>query len=247
MVERVQLGAVMDELKFSQTARVDPATAARVGRLVQAGRLVQGLATIPNSGQVRFQASLVQRTGEVANAADVNGTLRGLLQMEKDLVVQLASSMGYTLAEAERQRILQNGTQNMQAFLAYSRGLLAEDAGDYSRAALYFNEAVQADPNFQVARDQQQAAAAAPAMQVASAAGQATGAPAQEVAAPTAPDAIASATGDLAGTQSEQNAAATPPTQGGSDAPASDPPATQRETGASQTSTGSVKIQFQLP
>jgi tetratricopeptide (TPR) repeat protein len=197
---------------------------------------------------VRFQATVVQGTGDVANAADVNGTLRGLLQMEKELVVQLARSMGYVLAEAERQRILENGTQNLQAFLAYSRGLLAEDAGDYSRAALYFNEAVQADPNFQVARDQQQAAAAAPAMQVAAASGQVTGAGAgtQEPAAGTTPDAIASATGDLAATQSEQNAAATPPTQSASDAPASDPSPAQRE-GASQTSTGSVTIRFKLP
>jgi tetratricopeptide (TPR) repeat protein len=246
MVERVQLGAIMDELKFSQSARVDPATAARVGRLVQAGRLVQGLATIPNNGAVRFQATLVQGSGEVSNAADVNGTLRSLLQMEKDLVVQLASSMGYTLAEAERQRILQNGTQNIQAFLAYSRGLLAEDAGDYSRAALYFNEAVQADPNFQVARDQQQAAAAAPARQVAASAGQVTGAPAQEAPAPNAPDPLSSATQDLAATQSEQTAANKPPEAGGSDSPAASPSPAQRE-GATQNSTGSVKIQFSLP
>ena len=161
MVERVQIGAVMDELKFSQNARVDPSSAARVGRLVQAGRMVQSSATIPKSGPVRIQANLVQRSGEVANGGQVNGTMRGLLTMEKELIVQLASGLGYQLAEAERRRILENGTQNLQAFLSYSRGLLAEDAGDFSRAALYYGEAVQADPQFQAARDQQQANAAA--------------------------------------------------------------------------------------
>jgi hypothetical protein len=247
MVERVQLGAIMDELKFSQTARVDPTTAARVGRLVQAGRMVQGLATIPRTGPVRLQASLVQRTGEVADAGQVNGTLRTLLQMEKDLVVQLASSMGYTLAEAERQRILENGTKNLQAFLAYSRGLLAEDAGDFSRAALYFGEAVQADPNFQVAREQQQAAAAAPTMQVAAASGQVTGSPPPAPSqAPQQTDALNNTVRELAGNQSEQNAAATPPTQQAAEATAGDPPPATRE-GATPTVTGTVKIQFRLP
>ncbi|MSR06669.1 MAG: hypothetical protein EXR93_06365 [Gemmatimonadetes bacterium] len=142
LVERVQIGALLDEMKFSQGTRVDPATAARVGRLVQAGRIVQGLATIPSSGPVRLEASVVERTGEVGNAGQVNGQMRDLLRLEKDLVVSVVTRLGYTLSVAERQAILENGTQNVQAFLAYSRGLLAEDAGDYSRAALYFSELV---------------------------------------------------------------------------------------------------------
>ena len=107
---------------------MDPTTAARVGHLVQAGKLVYGVATIPASGPIKMQASVVQGSGEVGDAGQANGTLRGLLAMEKDLVVQLVGRLGYTLSEAERRSILDNGTQNLQAFLAYSRGLLAEDA-----------------------------------------------------------------------------------------------------------------------
>jgi tetratricopeptide (TPR) repeat protein len=248
MVERVQIGAVLDELKFSQTARVDASTAARVGRLVQAGRLVQGLANIPKNGPVRLQATLVQRTGDVSDAGQVNGTMRGLLQLEKDLVVQLAGSMGYTLAEAERQRLLQNGTQNIQAFLAYSKGLLAEDAGDFNRAAAYYGDAVQADPGFAQAREQQQAAAAAPAMQVASSAGQVTGQVQQQAPAAGPPNgALGSGVGDLAGNQSEQTAAATPPTTPATRTQASDPPPTTTNAGTTQTVTGTVTIRFKLP
>jgi tetratricopeptide (TPR) repeat protein len=250
MVERVQLGALMDELRFSQTARVDPATAARVGRLVQAGRMVQGLATIPRTGPVRLQATLVQGSGEVADAGEVSGNLRGLLQLEKDLVVQLAGRMGYTLSEAERRRILENGTQNLQAFLAYSRGLLAEDAGDFSRAALYFGEAVQADPGFQAAREQQQASAAAPAVQqggtqVATVVAQ-TGV--QAPAPPQVPNALGTAVGDLAATQSEQNASGTrQTTQQAGTTTTSQPPPTTREAGTTDRVTGTVNIKFPLP
>jgi tetratricopeptide (TPR) repeat protein len=40
LLERLQLGAILDEIQFSQGDRVDPSTAARVGRLMRAGRMV---------------------------------------------------------------------------------------------------------------------------------------------------------------------------------------------------------------
>src|SRR2546430_1195519 len=41
LLERVQIGTVLDELKLAESARVDPATAARVGRLLRAERMGQ--------------------------------------------------------------------------------------------------------------------------------------------------------------------------------------------------------------
>ncbi|MBI4420603.1 MAG: hypothetical protein HY560_07230 [Gemmatimonadetes bacterium] len=255
MVERLQLGAVLDEIRFAQGDRVDPTTAARVGRLVQAGRLVQGLATIPRDGPVRLEASVVQQTGEVSGAEQVDGRLRELLQLEKDLVIALAGRLGYTLSEAERQAVLENGTRNVQALLAYSRGLLSEDAGDYARAALYYSEAVQADPNFQVAREQQQAAAAAPALQQAAASGNVTGAVAQTGAQQPAPaqapasSALNNGVADMAGTTSEKNTASSAQNTGqqAANTQAAQPNTTTTQTGTTQTATGTVTIIFRLP
>ncbi|MBI4502693.1 MAG: hypothetical protein HY700_16225 [Gemmatimonadetes bacterium] len=249
MVERVQIGAIMDEIKFGQAARVDPATAARVGHLVQAGRLVYGVTTIPATGPIRMQANVVQGTGEVGDAGQANGTLRELLRMEKDLVVQLVGRLGYTLSEAERRTILENGTQNIQAFLAYSRGLLAEDAGDYSRAALYYGEAVQADPNFQAAREQQQAAAAAPAAQTTQVTTAVVQAQAVSQPPPPPPPALTSTVGDLAPTQSEQTSAGSDhsTTQQAGNTTTSDPNTTTTSSGTTETVTGTVNIRFRLP
>ena len=169
MVERLQLSALLEELQLGQTERVDQASAARVGRLVRAGRMVQGLAAIPEDGDTRLEASVVMSDGEVRSPGSLTGRLRDLLQMEKQLVVAIASQLGYTLSQAELQLILENGTQNMTAFLAYSEGLLAEDAGDYSAAAAHFARAVRADPNFQAARDGFQAAEMAPEVEAATA------------------------------------------------------------------------------
>jgi len=95
----------------------------------------------------------VQGSGEVTDPTRSDGSLRNLLQLEKDIVVGLADRLGYTLSEAERRAILENGTQNLAAFLAYSRALEAEDRGDYQAAAQYYQQAVRADPGFTQARD----------------------------------------------------------------------------------------------
>jgi tetratricopeptide (TPR) repeat protein len=161
MVERVRLGALLQELQLAQTQRVDQSTVARVGHLLQAGRLVQGLAAIPPEGSTRLEATVILSTGEVTSPESVTGQLRDLMRMEKDLVIAISNQLGYTLSEAERRLLLENGTQNLIAFLAYSRGLEAEDRGDYATASRHFAEAVRADPDFQMAREQYGASVAA--------------------------------------------------------------------------------------
>src|SRR2546425_12094967 len=65
LLERLQIGVLLDELKLGQSERADPATAARVGRLLRAERMVQGTATIPSRGPVQISASVVTGTGVV--------------------------------------------------------------------------------------------------------------------------------------------------------------------------------------
>jgi len=165
LLERVQIGVLLDELKLGQSARADPGTAARVGRLLRAERMVQGVASIIQNGPVRMSATVVRGDGNVRSGAQVNGNFKQLLDLEKQLVFGLATELGIQLTDAERQRILRQGPKNLAAFLAYSQGLDALDRGDYRAAAAAFSAAVRADPSFQQARQQQQAAEAAPVVQ----------------------------------------------------------------------------------
>lgn len=163
LLERLQIGVLLDELKLSEAGRADPATAARVGRLLRAERMVQGLATIQSErAPVQLEASVVTGTGVVRSVGQVTGPFADLLGLEKRVVFDLAAQLGIQLTEAERQRILQQGPRNLAAFLAYSRGLEALDAGAYVTAARHFQAAVRADPGFAAARQDQQAAEAAP-------------------------------------------------------------------------------------
>jgi len=250
MVERLELSALLAEMHLSQTGRVDARTAARVGHLVQAGRLVDGLAALSDPRAVRLEASVLRANGEVTQPTAATGRLRELLQLEKDLVIGIAGRLGYTLSEAERKAILENGTQDLTAFLAYSRGLVAEDAGDYSAAALYFGQAVRADPNFRAARTSYQATSAAPALQTASAGQIPTLAAEQPPGITNVLD--QSTQGELAGTvldltptQTEQTVATTqgPPIVTQTNAGNPPPPSVTPPS----TITGTILIVFHLP
>ncbi len=165
LLERIQVGALLDELKLGQSGRADSSTAARVGRLLRAEQMVQGVATITENGPVGMSATVVRGDGTVRSGAQANGTFKQLLDLEKQLVFGLATELGIQLTDAERQRILRQGTKSLAAFLAYSQGLEALDRSDFRAAATAFSSAVRADPSFQQARQQQEAAEAAPAVQ----------------------------------------------------------------------------------
>jgi tetratricopeptide (TPR) repeat protein len=165
LLERIQIGTLLDELKLGESQRAEPGTAARVGRLLRAERMVQGVATLRQNGPVRMSASVVRGDGTVRSGAEVSGAFKQLLDLEKQLVFGLATQLGIQLTEAERQRILRQGPRNLAAFLAYSEGIDALDRGDYRAAATAFAASVRADPSFQAAQQQQQAAEAAPAVQ----------------------------------------------------------------------------------
>lgn len=153
LVERTHLSGLLRELGLATSGRVDPATAARAGRLLRAGTMVHGFTLIAPDEQLRLEASLMDSDRRIAGTETNVGPLRELLRLEKELVLGLIQRMGYPLSEAERRAIMENGTQSLAAFLAYSRGLLEEDLGNYTAAERHFRTAVRADPSFLAARE----------------------------------------------------------------------------------------------
>jgi len=160
LVERVALSVVLEELELAGSGRVDPATAARMGHLVGAGRLVQGSLVERAGGSVDLSAAVALSTGEIVEPNGQSGELESLFRLEKQLVLDIAGDLGYELTAAERQRVLENGTQSLVAFLAFSRGLEAEERGDFTEALRYYSEAADADPGFGEAREKQRTVAA---------------------------------------------------------------------------------------
>ena len=153
VVERDRLAALLDELARSRSGAVDSATAVRSGRLARAGRMVRGSITQLAANSLRADAAVVDvGTAKVGAPLGTDFALDAVFDAEKRIVFGALADMGITLTPAERAAIEQRPTKSLAAFLAYSRGLAAEDAGRYDEARRLFEDAGRIDPAFGAAR-----------------------------------------------------------------------------------------------
>ena len=154
VVERIRLQVLLDELALAETEYLDPSTAPRVGQLLGAGRLITGAYNVLGKDNLRLDGAFLEmQTSEVSQLNPQSDALRNLFIMQKALVFNLINEMGIELSPQEREQIEFIPTQNLQAFLAYSRGLREEDAGAYGLAAGFYRRASRLDPGFQLAID----------------------------------------------------------------------------------------------
>lgn len=153
VVERSQVQHLLDELELAGTDAVDPATAARSGRLLGAGRLIQGRVE-GDTMALRLQAVIAAVTAGATTPAPVEEQtpVSGLLDAEKQLALGIYSGLGVQLTAAERERVLQQPTHNVLALLAFGVGLEADDAGRYAEAVREFERALDLDAGFELAR-----------------------------------------------------------------------------------------------
>jgi hypothetical protein len=126
--------------------------------------MILGTVSVPSDDQARLGSNIVLETGEMVEPLTAEGALNDLLSLEKELALEIAQELGYELTQAERQRILDNRPGSLAAFLAFSRGLLAEDMGDYQAATAHYADAVQQDPAYGEAQERLQGVAGVPAI-----------------------------------------------------------------------------------
>lgn len=160
VVERVRLQAILDELKLSRSKYIDQSTAPRVGRLLGAGRIVGGSYLVTDDEQLRLQVTLANvATGERMPQLDrQRAGIDELFRLQKQVTFSIVDQLGVELTPQEKAAIQEVPTQNLQAFLAYSQGLMAEDRGNYGAASRYYQQAQQIDPNFEQAAQRNQKA-----------------------------------------------------------------------------------------
>ena len=161
VVERDKIQAISDEIALSVNGQVDPATAVRAGRLIQAGRIVKGSVISTGASNITMTSTVVntQDSQTVGAGMTQNGALEQLFSLEKTLVFDTFRDLGVTLTPAERQDVDRRPTQSLAAFLAYSRGLMADDRGRLDEAARFFDNARALDPGFAAAAERAQSAA----------------------------------------------------------------------------------------
>ena len=163
VLERDRMQAIADEIRLAQSAQVDAGTAARAGKLIAAGRILNGQ-ILQSAGAQRMDltGSVVNtNTSNIESNPSAEGTINALFDLEKTFVLSVFQQLGVVLTVAERQQFETRRVPSLQAFLAYSRGLMAEDAGRMDDAIRLFESARTLDPGFSQALVRAQSAASA--------------------------------------------------------------------------------------
>ena len=155
VIERQRMQALMEEMGLGQTGLVNEQTAPRVGQLLGVKNVLQGSFLDLAGGRLRLDANIADAGARAAlPVGEISGELARFFRLEKNLVFKVIEELGITLTEAEEKAILTIPTENLLAFLAYSRGLEARDRGDLAGAQKEFQEAIKIDPKFSNAQTQ---------------------------------------------------------------------------------------------
>jgi Tfp pilus assembly protein PilF len=154
VVERLHVQALLDELALGESGRVSRETAARSGRLLGSGTIVQGRLRLDAGQRVGVDAAVVEvgapGAQQVSPLTDEAG-VEQVLEMEKRIALSIHAELGIELTPAERERITERQTESIQALLAFGRGIEAESRGNFSDAERHFRNAVSIDPDFSLA------------------------------------------------------------------------------------------------
>ena len=153
VVERARLQALVQEIGLGMSGMIDPSTAPKMGKLLGASRFVNGaLVTLPGQ-KIQLDYSIAQaQTAQIEKSGNADGPLRQIFNLEKKLVFDVIDDMGIQLTEQERKAIQRIPTENLMAFIAYSKALDYEDQGKFDLAKKEYQKAIQLDPHFEKAQ-----------------------------------------------------------------------------------------------
>ncbi|MFQ5498798.1 MAG: tetratricopeptide repeat protein [Candidatus Zixiibacteriota bacterium] len=149
VVERMQVEAVLKELKLGESGNLDPSSAPKAGRLFGSRRVITGSVWELGESSMRLDGAIVDVVDSATTVTDATeGAMKRVFEVEKEFVFQILDSLGIKLTDAERRAIREVPTDSYLAFLAYSRGLSFVDNGMYVEAQEQFGEAIAHDPGF---------------------------------------------------------------------------------------------------
>jgi TolB-like protein len=162
VVERDQLEQLLKEQNLTATAHVDPATAARIGKLLGARHMIFGGFVIDMHENMRLDARAVNtETSQIEHVETVSDKADNLLPMVNQLADKLNSglklppiavSRTVTPPAARTDSVATKGTSGQpavhhwQALLEYSRALVEEDNGNMEQATSLYRQFLSETP-----------------------------------------------------------------------------------------------------
>jgi TolB-like protein len=154
VVERTQLQQILQEQNLGREGRIDPATQARIGRLIGARYMVTGT-LFDNRGDVRIDTRIFDvETGEILRTQSQRGRMNDIYELVPRIATQLMRDANLPPLErrAEADFRQQNPAPPTTAVMAFSRAVLYADRGETDRAVEQYRRALTVFPQYTQAR-----------------------------------------------------------------------------------------------
>jgi len=155
VVERKELQQYLAEQDLGATGRVEPGTAARIGRIVGARYAVTGaFMNLGGSGNFRMVGTIVDvETSEILKSADVQDDFEDLYDMLIDLAARITSDVNLpALPEAEREARKEQD-KPAEAITMLGRAQLYADGGRTEQAIELLRQVTERFPEVTEAKD----------------------------------------------------------------------------------------------
>ena len=154
VVEREQVQRLLDEQNLGAQSRVEPQTAAKVGKLVGARYVILGN-FIDFYGDFRVDVRLVNtETGEIVKTQSDRQQREHLFDIIRNVSTQLMKDANLPALQrgaSNEQRM--NRQVPTEALTYYSRALLYQDRGQKEKAVEMFSRAIEIFPDYAEAKD----------------------------------------------------------------------------------------------
>jgi tetratricopeptide (TPR) repeat protein len=151
VVERVRLQALLKEMELGTSGLVSAETAPRVGKLLKAKHVTSGSLADLEQENLQIASALVDADQMASiGTQEAQGRLKQFYDLEKQIACQIIEDLGRNCDEvpAEFSKI---HTKSMPALVSYSWGLNYFDEEKYDEAREMFQEALDEDPEFELA------------------------------------------------------------------------------------------------
>ncbi len=153
VVDRIQLQALLEEMKLGTSGLVDSKTAPKVGKLLKAGHVTSGSLADPDKDRLMIASAVVNTDKSAAiSSQEAQGMLKQFYDLEKQIACQIIADLGRDCEKVPGGFYIIH-TKSMPALVLYSRGLDEFDRQNYDEAREMFQKALDEDPRFDLAAE----------------------------------------------------------------------------------------------
>ena len=158
VVERRELRSLLEEMKLSQTGSVTGETSVRVGMLLGAKHLVFGGYMVALDEKIRIDVRIIEvETGLTVKAEEVTGKTSKILTLLKRLSKKILNDLDIKLTRNEKKALDESDNLDIKAIMYFSKGLEFEDLGQWDKAEINYQLALDIEPKMKRAEERLQA------------------------------------------------------------------------------------------